>query len=145
MSWALLNLVVAITILPVALMIGDRDARLAIPVLAASVVMTVAILYDKPEAANAPTASLIAMDILVSAALLFLALTTNRFWPLCLPAFPLSALSSYYLGRILFGNLHYGFSVYRGLATLSTLVLILVAALFANAEKLRRVEANTEG
>lgn len=70
--WALLNLVVAITILPVALTIGDRNTRFAILVLTAGSVMAVAVLNDMPEAANRPTTSLVVVDLMVSAAL---------FWP----------------------------------------------------------------
>lgn len=135
MIWGYVYIALIVAITLVVLWIGDRECRLAITTLLAGSALTLGALFFTGSYFERIDWLILAIDLAVFAAFLARALVSRRYWPMLLPMFQAITCATHLTKLAAPEIVPDAYSAAQGHWSYWQMMIILIAACYARAEK----------
>lgn len=145
MIWGAIYVALLLAITVTVLRIGERESVIAVLTVFIGTLLTVASLLLSGSRYHIFSALVTSVDFLVLAVFLGHALTSRRYWTLCLPALQLITCFTHIIKYVAPEFLPRVYSAGQGFWSYPMLVLILGASLWARADRKARSAAPASG
>lgn len=143
MIWGAIYVALLVGITVTVVRIGDRDSVIAVLTVFIGTAMTVASLFIANSRYDIFSILVTSVDFIVLGVFLVHALTSRRYWPMCLPALQLITCFAHIVKYVAPEFLPRAYSAGQGFWSYPMLLIILCAALWARADrKVRAAEAS---
>lgn len=138
--WGVFYIVLLLAIVATVLRIGERESMIAILIVFAGSMMTIAAVFISQAKYKVFSGLVTSVDFVVLAAFLWQALRSRRYWTLCLPALQLITCFTHIVKYVAPEFLPRVYVAGQGIWTYPMLAIILGAALWARANRKARGE-----
>lgn len=138
--WGVFYIVLLLAIVATVLRIGERESMIAILIVFAGSMMTIAAVFISQAKYKVFSGLVTSVDFVVLAAFLWQALRSRRYWTLCLPALQLITCFTHIVKYVAPEFLPRVYVAGQGIWTYPMLAIILGAALWARADRKARGE-----